>query len=91
MKHLMTILNDRGVLNVGWIRACSKDEHPLHEENYVITPDMHGCFNGPKKWKDFSHAKVPKTFQPTFNFSDFIETSYNATWESLLLKLEARF
>lgn len=84
MKFLMAILNGRWVLNVDWIKACLEAEHLVPEENYEITHDIHGCYDGPKSGRIRVMQKSPKLFNSlAFHFSSFIEPSYKSNLENL--------
>ncbi|XP_020584909.1 BRCA1-associated RING domain protein 1 isoform X2 [Phalaenopsis equestris] len=84
MKFLMAILNGMWVLNVGWIKACLEAERLVPEENYEITHDIHGCYDGPKSGRIRAMQQSPKLFNRlAFHFTGFTEPSYKSNLERL--------
>ncbi|PKA52113.1 Protein breast cancer susceptibility 1-like [Apostasia shenzhenica] len=87
MKFLMAILNGIWVLSMGWIIACLESGHPVPENNYEITHDVHGCFDGPKNGRIQATQRVAsKLFNAlAFHFIGFFEPSYKSKLEGLVI------
>lgn len=77
LKFLMSILEGKWVLKIDWIAACMEAGHPVNEEPFEITHDIHGTFEGPKRGRARVEKKAPKLFEGlSFYFSgDFVASS----------------
>ncbi|XP_020259871.1 BRCA1-associated RING domain protein 1-like isoform X2 [Asparagus officinalis] len=62
LKFLMAILTGKWVLTIEWVKACIQAGHPVPEEPYEVTHDVHGCFDGPKIGRSRAMEKAPKLF-----------------------------
>jgi len=63
LKFLMSILEGKWVLKIDWIAACMEAGHPVNEEPFEITHDIHGTFEGPKCGRARVEKKAPKLFE----------------------------
>lgn len=63
LKFLMSILEGKWVLKIDWIAACMEAGHPVNEEPFEITHDIHGTFEGPKRGRARVEKKAPKLFE----------------------------
>ncbi|MQL71686.1 hypothetical protein Taro_003984 [Colocasia esculenta] len=85
LKFLMAILSGKWILKIDWIRACLEAKHPVSEDNYEISHDIHGCFDGPMNGRIRLMEQAPKLFSGlSFYFSgDFVPT-YKGYLEDLI-------
>lgn len=63
LKFLMSILEGKWVLKIDWIAACMEARHPINEEPFEITHDIHGTFEGPRRGRARVEKKAPKLFE----------------------------
>eukprot|EP00268_Persea_americana_P046870 TRINITY_DN4848_c0_g1_i8.p1 TRINITY_DN4848_c0_g1~~TRINITY_DN4848_c0_g1_i8.p1 ORF type:complete len:167 (+),score=33.00 TRINITY_DN4848_c0_g1_i8:2319-2819(+) len=82
----MGILNGRWILKIDWIKACMEAKHPVDEEPYEVSLDVHGCCDGPKIGRIRALEKAPKLFSGlNFHFSGHFVSSYKGYYRDLVL------
>eukprot|EP01018_Ginkgo_biloba_P030478 Gb_00493 [translate_table: standard] len=86
LKFLMAILEGKWILKTDWIAACTKAGHPVDEELFEITHDIHGTFEGPKRGRARVEKKAPKLFEGlSFYFSGEFAASSKKYLQDLAL------
>ncbi|XP_058101493.1 BRCA1-associated RING domain protein 1-like isoform X2 [Magnolia sinica] len=86
LKFLMAILNGRWILKIDWIKACMEAKHPVCEEPYEISSDVHGSCDGPKNSRIRVIEKAPKLFSGlNFYFSGDFMPSYKGYLQDLVV------
>ncbi|XP_072955600.1 BRCA1-associated RING domain protein 1 [Typha angustifolia] len=86
LKVLMAILGGKWVLTVDWLQACLEARHPVSEEPYEISYDVHGSFDGPRTGRIRAMQKAPKLFASlAFYFSGHFMPYYKGHLEDLIL------
>lgn len=86
-KVLMSILTGKWILTMEWVKACLEAGKPVPEEQYEVTHDVHGCFDGPKTGRLRALQKEPKLFEG-LNFyvsDDFHDASFRQCIVDLVL------
>ncbi|URE27920.1 BRCA1 C Terminus (BRCT) domain [Musa troglodytarum] len=92
LKVLMAILSGKWVLRVDWLQACMEAGHPVSEEPYEISHDIHGSFDGPRNGRMRAMQKAPKLFaELTFYFNGYFMPTYKKYLENLILAAGGRF
>ncbi|WOL09951.1 BRCA1-associated RING domain protein 1 [Canna indica] len=92
LKVLMAILGGKWVLRVDWLKACMEAGHPVPEEPYEVSHDIHGSFDGPRNGRLRAIQKAPKLFSGlTFYFSGFFMPNYKKYLETLISAAGGKF
>lgn len=85
LKVLMGILTGKWILKIDWITACLEAGHPVPEEPYEITCDVHGCSNGPKNGRLRAMNKAPKLLTGlSFHLMGYFMPYYKSYLEGLV-------
>ncbi|KAL5996963.1 hypothetical protein ACLOJK_007889 [Asimina triloba] len=86
LKFLMAILSGRWILKIDWIKACMEAKHPVCEEPYEISCDIHGSCGGPKNGRIRVMEKAPKLLNGlSFYFSGDFMPSYRGYLQDLVV------
>ncbi|RRT51719.1 hypothetical protein B296_00036635, partial [Ensete ventricosum] len=73
-------------------RTCMEAGHPVSEEPYEISHDIHGSFDGPRNGRMRAMQKAPKLFaELTFYFNGYFMPNYKKYLENLILAAGGRF
>ncbi|XP_020095276.1 protein BREAST CANCER SUSCEPTIBILITY 1 homolog isoform X1 [Ananas comosus] len=85
LKVLMAILGGKWVVSVNWLLACMEAGHPVPEEPYEISYDVHGSFDGPRTGRLRAMQKAPKLFEGlAFYFSGHFMPYYKSHLQDLI-------
>ncbi|XP_078427819.1 breast cancer associated RING 1 isoform X2 [Wolffia australiana] len=84
LKFLMAILSGKWVVSVDWIKACLDARHPVAEDRFEISHDIHGCFDGPKNGRTRVLEQAPKLFS---GLSFFLTGDFMPTYKGYLKDL----
>ncbi|RZR72613.1 hypothetical protein BHM03_00014971 [Ensete ventricosum] len=80
------------VLPHAGLKACMEAGHPVSEEPYEISHDIHGSFDGPRNGRMRAMQKAPKLFaELTFYFNGYFMPNYKKYLENLILAAGGRF
>ncbi|KAJ6824154.1 BRCA1-associated RING domain protein 1-like isoform X2 [Iris pallida] len=86
LKFLMAILGGKWVVNMKWVEDCINHGHPLGEEPYEISHDIHNFYDGPRKGRIRVMDKAPKLFVGlSFYFNGYFRPSFKCQLEELVL------
>ncbi|KMZ69403.1 hypothetical protein ZOSMA_215G00380 [Zostera marina] len=88
VKFIKAILTGKWILTIEWIKESLKAKHPVSEDPYEITHDIHGVFDGPKTGRIRAMEKALPLFSGlSFYFSSFpqFSPSYKRHLESMII------